>query len=321
MRLKTKLPIAACCSVLLAQASYGATAELTKSGSNYIVKIDGSQSLSTTDYGAALQNAAGTGNRVMNIRVASGSNDWNSQVRLRTTTSFNYLTSTYSKARPPASSAAIYGYKSGAIQINGLRMNGTPTYGIRLSSCSNPRITNTEIDPQFAPQCAVAIRIDNEGSTRVNGLYARTVNVRNMVNGDKQGFETFGIDGYDLDGMWASHLGGCGVLINDGRNGVIGTATSGSCGEGTTYAGLRWANNSATATTAHGYSNDSTRGIFILNSTGITVNKATIFRCPVDSIWIQNGSNNKVLSGTVNGGKAPAITASPGSSINVIYTP
>ena len=318
MRLKTTLPIAACCSVLLAQASYGATAELTKSGSNYIVKIDGSQSLSTTNYAAALQNAAGTGNRVMNIRAAG---NWDSQVRMRTTSSFNYLTSTYSLARPPSPSPALYAYKSGGVQINGLRLNGSPTYGIRLSSCSSPRITNTEIDPQCAPQCAVSIRIDNEGSTRVNGLYARTVNVRNMVTGDKQGFETFGIDGYDLDGMWASHLGGCGVLINDGRNGVIGTATSGSCGEGTTYAGLRWANNSATATTAHGRSNDSSRGIFILNSTGITVNMATILRCPVDSIWIQNGSNDRVLSGTVTGGKAPAITNSPGSSINVTYTP
>lgn len=69
MRHKTALQIAAGCSVLLAQASYGATAELTQSRSNCIVKVDGTRTLSTTNYAAALQNAVGTGNRVMNIRA------------------------------------------------------------------------------------------------------------------------------------------------------------------------------------------------------------------------------------------------------------
>ena len=315
---KARIAAAALCPVLLAQASHGATAEVTKSGSNYIVKVDGTQTLSTTDYATALQNAAGTGNRVMNVRT---SGDWNTEVRMRATSSFNYLTSTYSYARTPAGKAAIWSYKSGGIQIAGLKLNGYPSYGLHISSCASPSITNTDVDCRSTSQPVVAIRVDSEGSTRTTGLYARNVNVRNMISGDRQGFETYSIDSYDLDGMWASNLGGCGVLINDGRNGKIGTATSGYCGQGTTYAGLRWANNCATATTSRGNSNDSSRGIFILNSTGITVNAVTIARCPVDSIWIQNGSNNRIASGTVNGGRAPVITSSPGSSINVSYTP
>lgn len=318
MKYNTKPMAVVICSVLIAHISHGATAELTKSGSNFIVKVDGTQTLSTTNYAEALQNAAGTGNRVMNIRAAG---NWDTEVRMRTTSSFNYLTSTYAYARTPVGKAAIWAYKSGGIQISGLKLNGYPSYGLHISSCASPSITNTDVDCRNTSQPVVAIRVDSEGSTRTTGLYARNINVRNMVSGDKEGFETYSIDGYDLDGMWASNLGGCGVLINDGRNGKIGTANSSLCGKGTTYAGLRWANNCATATASRGNSNDSSRGIFILNATGITVNTAAIVNCPVDSIWIQNGSNNRVASGTVKGGKRPAITSSPGSSINVTYTP
>jgi hypothetical protein len=280
------------------------------------VRVDGVQTLSTTDYAAALQNAAGTGNRTMNVRVQG---NWNSQVRMRTTSSFNYLTSSYSYATTNV--PALYAYKSGGIQINGLILLGYPTFGIRLSSCASPRITNTTVDCRNTNQPAVAIRIDSEGSTRTTGLYARTVKVMNMVSGDKQGFETYGIDGYDLSGMDGSSLGGCGVLINDGRSGVIGTAKSYDCGKGTTYAGLRFANNCDGATVADCNSSSSARGLFILNSANVTVSKATINNCRTDSIWIQNGSNDRVNSGTVTGGPRPVITNSPGSSINVTYNP
>jgi hypothetical protein len=303
-------------ALLLVPSLHAATAEVTKSGSNYIVKVDGVQTLSTTDYAAALQNAAGTGNRTMNVRVHG---NWNSQVRMRTTSSFNYLTSSYSYASTTV--PALYAYKSGGIQINGLILFGYPAFGIRLSSCGSPRITNTTVDCRNTSAPAVAIRIDSEGSTRTTGLYARTVKVMNMVSGDKQGFETYSIDGYDLSGMEGTSLGGCGVLINDGRSGTIGTAKSNDCGKGTTYAGLRFANNCDGATVSDCNSSNSARGLFILNSANVTVNKATISGCRTDSIWIQNGSNDRVNSGSVTGSPRPVITSSPGSSINVTYTP
>ena len=316
MKPTPSLRVAGILGALLAPSLHAATAEVTKSGSNYIVKVDGTQTLSTTDYAAALQNAAGTGNRTMNVRVHG---NWNSQVRMRTTSSFNYLTSTYSYASTTV--PALYAYKSGGIQINGLILFGYPTYGIRLSSCGSPRITNTTVDCRNTTQPAIAIRVDSEGSTRTTGLYARTVKIMNMVSGDKQGFETYSIDGYDLSGMEGTSIGGCGVLINDGRSGTIGTAKSNDCGKGTTYAGLRFANNCDGATVSDCNSSNSARGLFILNSTNVTVNKATISGCRTDSIWIQNGSNDRVSSGSVTSSPAPVITSSPGSSINVSYTP
>jgi parallel beta-helix repeat protein len=316
MKMNRILQAGALFSLALGPAAHAATAEVTKSGSNYIVKVDGAQTLSTTDYATALQNAAGTGNRTMNVRVHG---DWKSQVRMRTTSSFNYLTASYSYGS--ASTPALYSYKSGGIQINGLILFGYSTFGIRLSSCASPRITNTTVDCRNTTQPAVAIRIDSEGSTRTTGCYARTVKVFNMVSGDKQGFETYSIDGYDLSGMEGSSLGGCGVLINDGRSGTIGTAKSYDCGKGTTYAGLRFANNCDGATVSDCNASSSARGLFILNSANVTVNKATISGCRTDSIWIQYGSNDRVSSGSVTSSPRPVITSSPGSSINVSYTP
>lgn len=311
-------PSLACLLVQLALSgdAFAATAEVTKSGSNFIVRVDGSQTYSGTNYSDALQNAAGTGNRVMNIRV-HGTID--KQVRLRATTSFNYLTSSYSYAT--TSVPAIYGYKSSGIRIDGLKMNGYPTYGIRLSSCPSPSITNVTLDFNNTSGPVVAIRVDSEGSTRTSGLYVRNVNIYDMASGDRQGLETYSIDNYDIDGVRASSLGGCGVLINNGNNGRIGTVTADNCGKGTTYAGLRFANNCNGATVSYANIWNSSRGVFILNSTNITVSRVTISDCPTDSIWIQNGSNNRVSSGDVWRGKRPAITNSPGSSINVVYHP
>jgi hypothetical protein len=200
-------------------------------------------------------------------------------------------------------------------------MNGYPTYGIRISSCPSPSITNCTLDFNNTSQPAVAIRVDSEGSTRTSGLYVRNVNIYDLASGDKQGLETYSIDNYDIDGVRGSSLGGCAVLINNGNNGRIGTVTADNCGKGTTYAGLRFANNCNGATVTYANVWNSSRGVFILNSTNITISRVTISDCPVDSIWIQNGSNNRVNSGDVWRGKRPAITNSPGSSINVVYHP
>lgn len=292
-----------------------ATAEVTQSGSNYIVRVDGAQTYSGTNYSAALQNAAGTGERIMNVRVAG---TITTTVRLRYNTTFNYFSST--RITASNTGPALYAYKSGGVVINGVRMGGQPGYGIRLSSCASPSITNVDMD--FGGRnVAVGVRVDNEGSTRVSGLYIRNVRVANTQAGaDNQGVETYGIDNYDIDGVTGVNLGGCGLLINDGRNGRIGTVTGDRCGNGTGYAAMRFANNCSGATVQRVNATNCGRGLFILNSTGITVNSVSISGSVQDSIWIQNGSNNKVLSGTVRG-KNPVITNSPGSSINVSVTP
>ncbi|MCU0797469.1 MAG: hypothetical protein MUF31_16235 [Akkermansiaceae bacterium] len=302
--------------VSLIPVLHGATAEVTKSGSNFIVRVDGVQTLSTPSYSAALQNAAGTGNRVMNVRVEG--NNWTGQVQMRASSSFNYLTSSISDSS--TANASIYGYKSGGLSVNGLRLRARTAYGILFSSCATPRFDNVGLDHQNGGT-VVSFRIDSQGSTRTTGCYARNVRPSNLASGDRQGFETYAIDGYDISGVTGTSIGGCGLLINDGRSGKVGSTNTNTCGKGTTYAGLRWANNCDNATASSATDVSSSRGIFILNSTRITVTTCNLRSNPVDSIWIQNGSNNRVNGGTVRGPRRPVITSSSGSVINVSYSP
>lgn len=294
-----------------------ATAEVTKSGSNYIVKVDGTQVYSGTNYTDALLQAAGTGNRIMNIRVGG---TITSTIRLRQQSTLNYYPTSERIVLGNIAGPGFYAYKSSGIVFNGLRLGGNAYYGIRLSSCGGASFNNINLDFGGNP-VAVGLRVDNEGSTRVSGLTIRNARVANIqAGGDRQGIETYGVDYYDIDGVTAYNIGGCGLLINNGNNGRIGSVYGDRCGNGTTYAALRFANNCNGATVNYADAKNSARGLFILNSTNIQVNRVLISNCSVDTIWIQNGSNNDVLAGNVYG-RAPVITNSPGSMINVVYTP
>ena len=293
-----------------------ATAEVTKSGRSYVVKVDGTQTYSGTNYADALQNAAGIGERIMNVRVGG---TISKTVRLRWNTTFNYFP-TSERIILKVNGPGIYSYKSTGIVLDGLRIGGSAWYGIRLSSCNGAVITDLDMDFGGA-DVGVGLRVDNEGSTRVTGLTISNVRVANMkAGGDRQGVETFGVDNYDIDGIDAYNVGGCGLLINDSNNGTIGSVYGELCGNGTTYAALRFANGCDGATVDYLEAIDCGRGLFILDSDNIRVAEVSIANCVESTIWISNGSNNDVMSGTVLG-LEPAITNSPGSSINVVWIP
>lgn len=302
---------------LMSAEALAATAEVTRSGSTYNVTVDGAQAYSGTDYTQALLTAAGTGQRIMNVRAGG---TITGTIRLRYDTTFNYFP-TSERITMSVAGPGIYAYKSGGLVFNNLRIGGGPTYGIRLSSCGTPTINNLDMDFGGAAT-AIGLRVDNEGVAPASsvGLIIRNARVANLAaGGDRQGIETYGIDNYDIDGVSAYNIGGCGLLINGGANGKIGSVYANACGNGTTYAGLRFANGSNGATVGSVESVNCARGVFILNSQNITVNWADITNCPTDSIWIQNGINNRIVDGLVRGGKSPAITSSPGSIIDVDY--
>lgn len=294
------------------------TAEVTKSGNKYLVKVDGTQTYLGSDYADALQNAAGVGERIMNVRVGG---TIRKTVRIRWATTFNYYPAS-ERIIMNVNGPGIYSYKSGGVVLNGLRLGGSPSYGIRLSSCAGAVINDLDMDFGGAA-VGVGLRVDNEGvaPSHVNGLTISNVRVANIkAGGDRQGIETFGIDNYDIDGVDAYNIGGCGLLINEGNNGHIGSVFADLCGNGTTYAGLRFANGCQGASVDYLEAVNCGRGLFILNSENIRVTEVSIANCVQDTIFIQFGQNNDVLGGTV-WGLQPIVYQSPNSSINVTWIP
>jgi hypothetical protein len=313
-------------------ASYALVIEVTASGSTYRVTTDGGATLySGTSFTAALQASTGNGNRTINVRVGGRTSQ---QVRIFANTTFNWRTTSYwDSAMAKASSGAgaqLYAKNAAGIVIDGVKMNTSnagPGYGIRLSNCAGARITNIDMDWRNQ-NVYVGMRIDNESAgLRTNGVTISSVNVRNTPYGsESHGVETYGIDNVNISNVTCSNLGGCAVLVQGGGGGSVGTVRGTRVGNGTGYATMRFANGYSNCTVSSVISDgqdnrsgspEGGRGLFILDSSGITVNSVNITNQASQGIYIQNGSNNRVLSGSVSWSVAPRITNSPGSSINV----
>jgi hypothetical protein len=300
--------------------------EVTRESGNYIVKLNNKQTYIGNSFTGAMLNAAGNGNRIINVRTGGISTK---PIRLYPNTTFNWLTKSFWDSHVKRvgnnSGATLYASNAIRIRINGLKMLTTsktgPGFGIRLASCSGARIENVLMDFRGrAPNAA--IRVDNSATRgiRANGLYIRNVEIRNTAKGaDSQGIETAAVNNVDIDDVKGVKLGGCACLIQAGEGGWIGTVEGVQCGWGAGYAALRFANGFS-----HCYvekviadgKGDGGRGLFILNSTHITVNQVDIRNNKAQGILIQFGENNKVNQGTVTNA-AIRIVDSPGSSINV----
>jgi hypothetical protein len=319
-------------AVACGNSAHALVVEVTGSGSNYVVTTDAGQTLyNGTSFTAALQASTGTGNRTINVRVGGRTSQ---QVRIFANTTFNWRTSSYwDSAMTKASSGAgaqLYAKNAAGIVIDGVKMNTSnagPGYGIRLSNCAGARVTNIDMDWRNQ-NVYVGIRVDNESAgANTNGLTVSGVNVRNTPWGsESHGVETYGVNNVSINNVTCSNLGGCAVLVQGGSGGSVGTVRGTKVGNGTGYATMRFANGYSNCTVSSVISDgqdnrsgdpEGGRGLFILDSTNITVNSVSITNQASQGIYIQNGSNNRVLSGTVSWSVAPRITNSPGSSINV----
>lgn len=323
--------LGACVVFGLHSVALALTVEVTASGSTYIVKADGVTVYSGTSFTAAMQTAAGNGNRTINVRAGGRTS---AQVRLMANTTLNWRTSSWwDSAMPKASSGAgaqIYAKNASGIVIDGVKMNTSttgPGYGIRLSNCPGARVTNVTMDWRNQ-NVYVGVRVDNESAgSNTNGLYIRNVSVSNTPMGaEAHGVETYGVNNVDISGITGTRLGGCGLLVQGGSGGSVGSVTGTRCGWGTGYATMRFANGYSNCTVASVTSNgednrtggaEGGRGLFILNSSNITVNTVNITNQASQGIYIQGGSSNRVNGGSVSWSVAPRIDNSPGSSINV----
>jgi hypothetical protein len=137
--------------------------------------------------------------------------------------------------------------------------------------------------------------------------------------GDYQGVETFGINNVDIDNIEGRNLGGCALLVQGGSGGRIGTVKGVRCGNGSGYATLRFANKYSDCVVDKVISDGQYvggRGLFIKNSSNITVKSVEIRNAAAQGIFIQHAKGNKVLSGTVRNSQV-RLSDAPESKFNV----
>ena len=320
-------------AMLTPMAAHALVVEVNRSGSNYVVTTDAGATLyNGTSFTGALSAAAGNGGRTINVRAAGRTS---AQIRLFSNTTFNWRASSgWDSAVPQSSSATgatLYAKNATGIVIDGVSMYSStstgPGYGIRLSNCAGAVVRNCSFD-WGGRNVFVGVRVDNESAgANTNGVTISSVTVSNTAYGsESHGVETYGVNNVNISNITGNNIGGCALLVQGGSGGSVGTVRGTRAGNGTGYATMRFANGYSNCTVSSVISDgqdnrsgnpEGGRGLFILDSSNITVSSVSITNQASQGIYIQNGSNNRVLAGSVSWSVAPRITNSPGSSINV----
>jgi hypothetical protein len=190
----------------------------------------------------------------------------------------------------------VQGDRKSNIEILNLRVNGNPRYGIWLKGCSNINIQGVSM----TLTAGLGIRVDHStGATRNLTLGATTINGSTATT---HAVETYGLDGFNIGNITANTSGGCGVLLNQSRNGSVGTVNGYRCNKGGGYAAFRVANNNGpNVTCTKVYARECGRGFFsVTGSNGTTVNTVDIANGTSHGIFLEDASNTRVNAGTVS---------------------
>ena len=178
--------------------------------------------------------------------------------------------------------------------------NGSNGYGIRSSRGSNLKFNNVKI--YNSPW--ISMRIDSRESNPWN-YWIYNVSVTNCTfdGGGGHGLETYSVDGVNIQNIVARNKAECGVLLNQTKNGTVGTINAYRCATNTGYAGYRLANSCSNITTEMLYADQCGRGYFVLSGS----NNTTLKNCRITNgtgigVWLENVSNCRVLAGCTNDG-------------------
>lgn len=285
-------------SVMMNDA-YAYEHEVWQSGGRYYWKTFDVERGSSTDLAVAVEGAMGSGNRDIHI-ITSGtlySTINVSAVGVRLHGHGNTFTCNFS-------GSGILNDGNDGFEVHDLTLRDVVGgYGIRSSAASDLSFTDLSlIDIDW-----IGMRIDSRNSNPWNytiyNLYMRDIYVENAGS---HAIETYSIDGVTFEGtMTIRTAGGCGVLLNQSRNGTIENVDAYDCNWGGGYAGLRYANACNNITTNYLKADHCGRGFFIVQSgpsVNCHLNNAEIYESSSIGIWIENGTNCSVKAGCSESG-------------------
>jgi hypothetical protein len=204
--------------------------------------------------------------------------------------------------------APVYSRGTTDVEVQHLRVTGTPLYGVFLRNVTNA--TLGQIDLRLSS--GLGIRIDNLGDTSVR---SRNITIGDVhVSGTStHGVETYGVDGLRIGTVTARGTRDSGLLLNNTINATVGTVDAQNAGTGTGYAAFRVANRNGRI--GDGYptnvrvglvkASGGGRGVFCVSeSGGLVVDRVELTNTGNNAILVENCHNVTIASqsGTVTGG-------------------
>lgn len=306
-----RLAISILSLVVSGTIAFGATAYVTKSGSTWTGKVDGTVVYTGTSYNAAIQaciNAMSSG--TIYIRN-SGTCEADYGVAPKNGLTLDYG-GTQSYGQSGTISVIQLDYKSN-VTIKNQKITGSPRYGIWSRSSSSITLSGCTCDVTGG----LIYRFDDS-----KGAGSRNININSITaNGaTAHGCETYTVDGFYWSTVTANNSAGCGLLLNNTINWSGSSVYAYNCCYGGGYAGFRVANSNQKGTVNYVDANHCGRGIFSLTeSRDATVNNCYIRYCSGIGIWLQDTYNTKIKAGTVEScaGGCYSITGGSGNSVTV----
>jgi hypothetical protein len=268
--------------------------EVYYSNGAYYWKISNVVGGSSPDLADAIQAGIGTGNRELHILTGG---TLTKTIGLQHGLTLRCHNNTFTRSH---GGDGLHRDGSGNIAIYDMTLSGGGGTGIHTSRASNLTFVGVKVVGG-----GIGIRVDSHPSRPYEDgrwFYNLTVQQCTFENCGSHGLETYGVDGFTIDGIIARNCGECGVLINKGINGTIGTVDAYRCSYGGGYAGLRFANYCADCTVQKVIAVECGRGFFTVSTcTNIVVQEVYIRNCSSHAILLQNSDRVGINGGTFNG--------------------
>lgn len=270
--------------------------EVYLTGGTYRWKINNVEIGSTADLATAVSNCIWQASGVRDVHLLVGGN-LSSTISLQTGVRIYGHNNNFTRSH---GGTGFHHEGAGDIHVNDLNITSGGGWGIHMSRASNLRFVNIKV-----LSGGIGIRVDShpsrpyEAGRWVYNVYVQDCTFENLGS---HGLETYGVDGFSVYGIIARNNGECGVLINKGYNGTIGTVDAYRCSLGGGYAGLRFANDCANVTVNKLVANECGRGFFtVTGAVNITVNEVYIRNSTNHAILLQNSDNVRINSGSFSG--------------------
>jgi hypothetical protein len=288
-------------------------AEAVLSGSTWTARHGSGVVYTGTDMRAAMQAAINslTAGRTSKERVVvrgSGSISANSRVSLPSYTALDVCGTINVTGSGSGDQAPVYARGARDIEIQNLKVTGSPLYGIFLRNVQN--VVLGQIDMRLS--AGLGVRIDNRGDT---SQWTKNVRIDNVyVSGaSSHAVETYGVDGITIGTVTARNVGESGLLLNQTINATVTKVDADNAGAGTGYAAFRMANRNGRVGSSYPtnirvgevIARGGGRGVFCVSeSGGAVIDKVTISNTGNNAILVENCYNVNLAaqSGTVTGG-------------------
>lgn len=281
-----------------------ASGEVFVTNGTWTARVNGVTKYTGSDYIAAIQAACNnltagrTSKETVTIKNSGSSGNSGGSIKavnIPSYTVLDFVNTTFNCNSNDLLIVPVQGDRKTQIEVRNLRVTGNPRYGIWFKGCTNMVISNITMNLT----AGLGIRVDHSTAATRNLTISGTININGAGT---HAVETYGVDGFTIGNVTANNNPGCAVLLNQSRNGSVGTVTGDRNNNGGGYATFRVANsNGPNVTCTKVYSRNSGRGFFsVSGSNGCTVNTVDIANNTSHGIFLEDASNTRVNGGTVS---------------------